>query len=135
MHHSDWLARRAALSPNKVALIDNVRGGKPITYRQWNRSANQTAHFLREKLGVGQGERVAVLALNDVDVLDVWFACAKLGAIFAPLNFRLTSRELAQYLAAITPTVLVYGKEFVQVASELQAAPGLSVRSFVAFEG
>lgn len=135
MHHSDWLGRRATLSPNKVALIDNVRGGKTITYQQWNRSANQTAHFLSERLGVRLGDRVAVLALNDVDVLDIWFACAKLGAVFAPLNFRLTLRELARYLETITPSVLVYGAEFVAVVNELQAEPSLSVRTFVALAG
>jgi len=131
MHHFDWLARRAALSPNKVALIDNVRGGKNVTYRQWNRSANQTAHTLHEQLGVRQGDRVAVLALNDVDVLDVWFACAKLGAIFAPLNYRLTTHELAHYIATIKPKVLAYGQEFVQTADELHAVVGLPVDSFV----
>ncbi|MBK9262697.1 MAG: AMP-binding protein [Polyangiaceae bacterium] len=135
MHHSDWLARRAALSPNKVALIDNVHGGQTITYRQWNRSANRTAHFLHERLGMNKGDRVAVLSLNDVDVLDVWFACAKLGAIFAPLNHRLTPRELALYLSTITPTILAYGKEFAPIASELQATQGLSVRNFVALDG
>lgn len=134
MHSFDWLARRAALSPTKVALIDNVRGGRTITYRDWNRSANQTAHFLREKLGVCQGDRVAVLALNDVDVLDIWFACAKVGAVFAPLNFRLTAYELGQYIRTIKPRVLVYGKEFVQTAFELARREDLSVLHYVAFD-
>ena len=134
MHHTDWLARRAALSPNKIALIDNVRGGKTITYQQWNRSANQTAHTFREELGVRQGDRVAVLALNDVDVLDIWFACAKLGAIFAPLNYRLTAQELMQYVKLIQPRVLVYGKEFVQVAYELHSVSDLPVDSFVSLD-
>lgn len=134
MHHFDWLARRAALSPNKVALIDNVRGGKTITYRQWNRSANQTAHTLREHLGVCQGDRVAVLSLNDVDVLDIWFACAKLGAIFAPLNFRLTTRELADYIRTIKPKILAYGKDFVQTAFELHSIDDLPVDSFVSLD-
>jgi fatty-acyl-CoA synthase len=135
MHHSDWLARRAALSPNKIALIDNVRGGRGITYRQWNRTANQTAHFLSEKLGVCRGDRVAVLALNDVDVLDVWFACAKVGAIFAPLNHRLTARELGGYIETITPRVVMYGREFVSVVHELQTQPRLTEPTFVALDG
>jgi len=130
----DWLGRRAALSPNKVALIDTVRGGREITYRDWNRAANRTAHFLREKTGVCQGDRVAVLALNDVDVLDVWFACAKLGAVFSPLNFRLTSHELGQYMRTIKPKVLLYGKEFVQAVCELGARDDLAVTHYVAFD-
>jgi fatty-acyl-CoA synthase len=135
MHHTDWLARRAALSPDKIALVDSVRGGKPISYRTWDRSANKTAHFLRERLGIGKGDRVAVLAMNDVDVLDIWFACAKLGAIFAPLNYRLTARELEQYLATITPAIVAYGREFAHVVCELQALQSLSVRTFVALDG
>lgn len=135
MHHSDWLGRRAALSPKKIALIDNVRGGQAITYEQWNRKVNQTGHWLSEALGVRRGDRVAVLALNDVDVLDVWFACAKVGAIFAPLNYRLTVRELTGYLEAIAPGVLMYGSEFTPVIHELQKEPRLNISTFVAFDG
>jgi len=134
MHHSDWLGRRAALSPNKIALIDNVRGGRAITYEQWNRKVNQTAHWLSEGLEVRHGDRVAVLALNDVDVLDVWFACAKVGAIFAPLNYRLTARELTGYLEAITPKVLVYGREFAPTIHGLQNEPGLNISTFVGLD-
>ena len=89
MYIGDWLARREMLTPDKVALIDAQHDYKPITYRQWNRAANQTANFLRD-LGVSKGDRVAVLALNCVEFLDVWFACGKLGAIMQPLNWRLT---------------------------------------------
>jgi hypothetical protein len=58
MYIGDWLARRAMLSPSKIALIDATDGGRPITYREWNRAANRTAHFLRAQLGVGKGDRV-----------------------------------------------------------------------------
>ena len=91
MFIGDWLARREMLTPNKVALIDAQRAYQPITYREWNRAANRTANFLRD-LGVGKGDRVAVLALNCVEYLDVWFACGKLGAIMQTLNWRLTPR-------------------------------------------
>ena len=83
----DWLGRRAMLSPDKVALIDTIRGGQAITYRMWNLAANRTAGFLRE-LGVTKGDRVAVLAPNRVEYLDLWFACGKLGAILQALNWR-----------------------------------------------
>lgn len=135
MHHSDWLGRRAALSPNKIALIDNVRGGCAITYQQWNRKVNQTAHWLSESLGVRRGDRVAVLALNDVDVLDVWFACAKIGAIFAPLNHRLTTRELTAYLETITPHVLMYGREFSPAIHDVQTESRVNISTFVALDG
>lgn len=81
MHIGDWLARREMLMPDKLALVDTLNGGRRITYRQWNRTANRTAHFMRERLGIRKGDRVAVLAMNCVEYLDVWFALGKLGAI------------------------------------------------------
>jgi fatty-acyl-CoA synthase len=132
MHIGDWLARRAALTPDKIALVDNLRGGRTITYREWNRTANRTAHFLRERLGIGRGDRVAVLSMNNVETLDLLFACGKLGAIFLPLNWRLTPVELGRYLADTTPAVLVYGPEMRATCEALRAEPGFSPRAFVA---
>lgn len=78
MYIGDWLARREMLTPEKVALVNTLHADRPITYREWNRAANRTAHLLRERCGVQKGDRVAVLAMNCVEYLDVWFACGKL---------------------------------------------------------
>jgi fatty-acyl-CoA synthase len=107
----DWLARREQLTPDKVALIDTLNGGRAITYSAWNRSANRTAHLLHS-LGVRPGDRVAVLAMNCVEYLDIWFACGKLGAILQTLNWRLAPVELQGLIADGQPCVLVYGPEF-----------------------
>ncbi|MDI1430875.1 acyl-CoA synthetase [Polyangium sorediatum] len=135
MHLGDWLGRRAALTPDKVALLDNGAGGRPLTYRAWDHTANRTAHFLRERLGVRRGDRVAALAMNDVVMLDLWFACGKLGAIFTPLNYRLTPGELGQYLAATTPEVLVYGPAFAATSEALRREASFVPRVFVATHG
>ena len=128
----DWLARREMLTPNKVALIDAQRAYQPITYREWNRAANRTANFLRE-LGVQQGDRVAVLALNCVEYLDVWFACGKLGAIMQTLNWRLTPRELGGLIDDANPRVLIYGPDFEAAVTALRAR-STSIQHFVALE-
>ncbi len=120
------------LSPHKVALIDTLNDGRPISYRAWNSAANRTAHLLRA-LGIGKGERVAVLAHNCVAYLDLWFACGKLGAILQPLNWRLTVPELAALLADATPAVLVYGPEFVSQVNALRELAG-SIRHYVALD-
>ena len=112
MFLGDWLGRRAWLTPDKVALVDAANGNRPITYRQWNQAANRSAQLLKT-LGVGKGDRVAVLAHNCVEFLDVWFACGKLGAILQPLNWRLTTRELVALIRDAEPKVLVHGPEFV----------------------
>jgi fatty-acyl-CoA synthase len=117
----DWLHRRAMLTTGKVALVDAARGQRPITYRQWDRSANRAARLLRE-LGVGKRDRVAVLAYNSVEYLDLWFACGKIGAILQTLNWRLTPRELGELILDGAPRVLFYGPEFVDPVRTLREA-------------
>ena len=121
MFIGDWLARREMLSPDKVALIDTLNGGRRITFRQWNRAANRTAHFLRERLGLQKGDRVALLAMNCVEYLDVWFACGKLGAILQTLNWRLKPVELAPLIDEAAPKALIYGPEFAAQVDALRA--------------
>jgi fatty-acyl-CoA synthase len=132
MYLGDWLDRRAQLSPQRVALIDTQHAHRRITYAEWNRAANRTAHLLRS-LGVGKGDRVAILAHNCVEYLDVWFACGKLGAIMQPLNWRLTTHELAALLADATPSVLIYGPEFASHVAELRDTSP-SVRHWIALD-
>ncbi|ABY36811.1 MAG TPA: long-chain fatty acid--CoA ligase [Chloroflexus aurantiacus] len=119
MYLGDWLGRRARLSPTRVALFDAQHGMQPLTYREWNERVNQTAHLLRD-MGVARGDRVAALAQNCVDLLDLWFACAKLGAIFQPLNWRLTAAELRDLIVDGEPRVLAYGPEYAAMSLALR---------------
>jgi fatty-acyl-CoA synthase len=133
MFLGDWLGRREQLSPDRVALVDTLRGDRAITYREWNRAANRTAHFLRA-LGVGKGDRVAVLAMNCVEYLDIWFACGKLGAILQTLNWRLNPRELSALIAEAAPVALIYGPEFTAEVTAIRPEAS-SVRHWVALDG
>ncbi len=129
----DWLARRASLAPERTALIDTSRGERRISWREWNSSANRTARLLHDVLGVRRGDRVAVLAMNCTEFLDLLFACGKLGAILQPLNWRLSSSELAALLADAEPVVLIHGPDFqAQVEAIRSLAP--SVRHVVPLE-
>ena len=65
-------------------------------------------------------DRVAVLAMNCVEYLDVWFACGKLGAILQTLNWRLTPAELTGLIEDATPRVLVYGPDFGAQVEEIR---------------
>ncbi len=103
----DWLGRRAQLSPNRIALLDTINGNRRITYREWSRSANRTARFLVERLGVKKGDRVAILAQNSVEYLDLWFALGRIGAILQNLNWRLTHYELEGVTNDADPLVFV----------------------------
>ncbi|MCM2324192.1 MAG: long-chain fatty acid--CoA ligase, partial [Oligoflexia bacterium] len=62
---NDWLKKWALYSPKAVALQD-ADSGKQITYQQLLKQANALAQVLRDKYGVGHGDRVATLAMNEL---------------------------------------------------------------------
>ncbi len=124
----DWLAKRELLTPDKVALID-VATGERRTYREWNARANAAAHALREGVGVQKGDRVAVLALNCPEYLDVLFAAGKLGAILVPLNWRLTVRELEIILRDCAPTILCHDETYADTARQVATLVGIPTMS------
>jgi fatty-acyl-CoA synthase len=119
MFIGDWLGRRNNLTPHKVALIDTI-SGRQITYRAWFQQMNRTAHFLAAELGVGKGDRVAMLATNSVGYLDIWFALGTLGAIMQNLNWRLAVPELERVLADAEPVALIYSEEFREQVNALR---------------
>ena len=122
---NNWIARRADITPDWLVLMDEVDGGRYITYAQLNERADRLAHFLRERLGIEKGSRVAMLAWNRLEVIDCLFACAKIGAIFAPVNTRLTAREIADYFSSIRPRALFYEPVFEDRVKELTGLVGI----------
>lgn len=132
----EWLARRAELTPTKVGLIDSETGAR-YTWQTLNLRARALAAALRERYEVRQGDRVAVLALNAPEYLDALYACALLGAILAPLNWRLIPTELAALLADSAPTVLLADERYVGVARDVAAlqSPGVAIMRFADFPG
>ncbi|GAA5171030.1 long-chain fatty acid--CoA ligase [Pseudonocardia eucalypti] len=86
-----WMARRAASSPERPAL---TFGGETDSYAQLLDKIDRLAAELRAG-GVSAGDRVGYLGLNHPLFLHTMFAAARLGAIFVPLNFRLSAAELA----------------------------------------
>lgn len=118
MHAADLLSQRANLTPERLALVE-VDGARRYTYAELNRRVNRSANFLRG-LGLQPGQRVSILAHNSVVYLDLLYGLAKLGAIFAPLNWRLTSRELGYIVGDCEPSILIVGPEFVNTLGELR---------------
>lgn len=126
---TDFLQRRAQLTPHRLAIRDTITG-VDYTYAAWNAQANQTANYLRN-LGVQTGDRVAVYAGNNMAYLDTWMACGKIGAVLQNLNWRLTAGELQALIADAAPVMLVYSDEFITEVNQLRAHVP-SVRHFVA---
>jgi fatty-acyl-CoA synthase len=107
MHLPDLTAKRAALHPDRVALVD-PEGDREITYAQLDDRASRLAEFLLETWGVQPGDRIATLAHNRTDAVELLFACAKTGAVLVPLNWRLASTELELILADADVVGLVH---------------------------
>ena len=90
MNLASWLDRRAALTPDQAALVYDDAA---ISYAELARQAAATAGWLKRTLGVGRGDRVALLALNRPEYLTLLFGCARLGAMLVPINWRLAPPE------------------------------------------
>lgn len=118
MYTFDWLAKRAELSPDKVALVDTATGRR-WTYVQFNERASRFAEFIRDGWGIQDGERIAILAPNSSDYFEVLYGCAKAGAILVCLNWRLALPELEFIVNDASPRALVYDAQFADVAHEL----------------
>ena len=112
MYIGDYLARRELYSPDKLAFID--AGKSPewrLTFRDANRRANKLANWLKSQ-GVQKGDRVAILARDGYEHLDLFFACSKLGAIHTALNWRLNWHELLEIFQYTNPKILIYSDDF-----------------------
>ncbi|HVO15892.1 MAG TPA: AMP-binding protein, partial [Alphaproteobacteria bacterium] len=90
MDLSQWIERHADFQPDRPALLFE---GNTITYADFDRRIRRLAAMLKGGLGVGRGDRVAHLGYNSPELLDLVFACARLGAMVVPLNWRLAAPE------------------------------------------
>ncbi|MHC5263308.1 o-succinylbenzoate--CoA ligase [Streptomyces sp. UC4497] len=99
-----WPARRARKTPHRTALIHN---GTTYTYADLHDRTTRLAHALRAQ-GVRRGDRVAYLGPNHPSYLETLFAAGTLGAVFVPLNTRLSTAELAYQIADSGAKVLLH---------------------------
>jgi len=97
--------------------------GAEVTYATLARRIDEVAAALVD-LGVSCGDRVSWVGLNRVELFEVLFACARVGAIFNPLNNRLTARELGALVAAAAPTVILTADGFGDTAAQAVVAAG-----------
>jgi fatty-acyl-CoA synthase len=99
-----WIERHAAFTPDRVALRCETEAW---TYAELANRIERLAAGLQREVGLGHGDRIAWLGLNHPDMLALLFACARLGAILVPLNWRLAAPELRAILADAEPKALV----------------------------
>ncbi|RCW45960.1 fatty-acyl-CoA synthase [Halopolyspora algeriensis] len=106
-----WPYRRLRLNPDKTAITFR---GENRSYAQLDDRVTRLAHALRD-LGVGKGDRVALLSRNHPSYLEALFASGLLGAIFVPLNARLTAPEVAFSLQDAGVSVFLHSAELTEV--------------------
>ncbi len=116
MFFNDWLNRRKCYTPHRLAVVDDSTG-REFTYEDMERRASQLAVQLREAIGVQPRDRVACLATNCLEYLDLYFACGKLGAILVPINTRLPATQVQELLGDCQPKLLLYGEAFAEPAA------------------
>jgi len=121
---NDWIAHHARFAPAREAMHD-LTSDRHFTYAEMDQRVERAALYLRDSLGVQDNDRVAVLCHNDTDMLEIQFACRRLGSIFLPLNWRLAVPELEYICNDATPRALLYGTEFADEAADIHRLAGV----------
>lgn len=115
MDLSAHLAHRASWTPDKTALRFE---GRALTYADLERAVSAGTSWLRSR-GVGIGDRVAFLGPNCPELVEMLYACARLGAIFVPLNARMPASELRVFVEQSRPSLLAAEQSFHDVATAI----------------
>jgi len=117
MNVGNWAVKRARfpLTKDKTAFIS---GEESCTYEGFNRRVNRVANGLLQA-GLGKEDRVAGMFFNCNQFMEIYFACAKAGFIYIPLNFRLTPVELSEIFKDTRTRALFFHSEFAGAMEEL----------------
>lgn len=100
-----WLEKWNMFGPQRVAIVDTASGQR-WTYAELHARAQRRAAWLLEQ-GVGAGDRVAWQGQNEPEFFELLFACARLGAILVPINWRLAPPEVEYVIENVRPKLVV----------------------------
>ncbi len=138
---TDFLSRNAQLYGNETALVEinpkeaeshrvtwkefsliesdpNTAGRQEMTWLDFDKRANRFANFLLSR-GVQKGDKVAILLMNCLEWLPIYFGILKSGALAVPVNYRYTSEEIRYCLKLSDASILVFGPEFIGRVEEI----------------
>lgn len=126
----EMLLRNARKFPDKLAFREDDYN---FTYSQYNFRVNKLASAFTE-IGIGHGDKVAVLLFNSIEIIDCYFALAKLGAVVVPVNFRFVGPEVAYIINNSDSVALVLDKLFEDMINPIrEQMPG--VKHFIVVPG
>jgi fatty-acyl-CoA synthase len=103
--------------PYKEAIVD-VQKQVRWTYSEWDGNVNRLANAMLDA-GIRKGDCVSAFLYNGVEFATVYFACAKIGALFNPINFRLKADELSYILQDAGTRLLIYEKALAEVVNSV----------------
>ncbi len=110
-----WVKRWSELTPEKTAVIFET---EQISYRELYQRIQRTCRWLGS-LDVQKGDRVAVFLDNCPEFIELYLACAWMGAIFVPINYRLAPPELSYTLTNADPMLLIFGNRYADTVMAL----------------
>jgi acyl-CoA synthetase (AMP-forming)/AMP-acid ligase II len=117
MNTTDFLNIATAICPDKTAIVFE---DKRYTFSQLSDRVNRLANGLL-KLGVKKGDRVAFLQVNCNQCVETYFAVAKTGAIYLPMNFRAKEKELSYMLNTAEANTLVVGDRYIPMINSIRS--------------
>jgi fatty-acyl-CoA synthase len=123
---TDWVAYHAQHHCDALAL-GCAEDGRRTTWAQLEERVAGAAATLHD-LGVGAGDRVALISENDPRVFEVQFACMRLGALFVPLNWRLHVSEIQEICRDARPGVIVHDERWADIALAAAAKADIGQR-------
>lgn len=115
MNTTDFLSISCAICPDRDLIL---YGGKRFTFELINDRANRLANGLKD-LGLKKGDVAGFLDVNCNHYVEAYFACAKLGVIFVPLNFRAKASELSYMIANAGASLLFVGEKYMDMVTDL----------------
>ena len=93
-------------------------GRSEITWKEFDEKANRFANALLER-GIKKGDKVAILLMNCLEWLPIYFGVLKAGAVAVPLNYRYTAQEIKYCVELADSDVLIFGPEFIGRVEEI----------------
>lgn len=114
----NWAGKRATLTPDKEAFLDNTTD-ESYTFADMEKRANKVARILRN-YGIEKGDRVATYSKNRFEMIDLFLATGKIGAILVPFNVRLAPREVEYLLGKTEPSLVLYDSDIAQKFEEVR---------------
>jgi acyl-CoA synthetase (AMP-forming)/AMP-acid ligase II len=128
---SDAIAAHARLQPGKLGARDSRRS---LSYAAWDERATRLANGLLG-LGLRQGDRVALLAYNCVEWMEIYAAIARAGLMAVPINFRLAGPEIAYIVAHSEARAMIVQEDLRDRVEAIRAGLPIDERGLIHFGG